>query len=80
MRVRTPKRAEPTANPQDARVRELRRLRGMVLGTPSPVLFSSDDQAVPQGEEEIGYQNQDGAGGEGAKDKPQGFASEDPGA
>ena len=78
MRVRTPKRAEPTANPQDARVRELRRLRGMDLGTPSPVLFSSDDQAVPQGEEEIGYQNQDGAGGEGAKDKSKGFAAEGP--
>ena len=52
----------------------------MVLGTPSPVLFSSDDQAFPQGEEEIGYLNQDGAGGEGAKDKSRGFAAEDPGA
>ena len=56
----------------------------MVLGTPYPVLFSSDDQAVPLGEEEfeedIGCQGQGGAGLEGAKDKPRGFAAEDPGA
>ena len=46
---------------------------------PSPVLFSSDDQAVPLGEEqceeEIGCPGQVGAGGEGAKDKPRGFAA-----
>ena len=51
----------------------------MVLGTPSPVLFSSDDQAfnVPQGKKEIGYLGHGGAGGEGAKDK--GFAAKIPG-
>ena len=46
------------------------------------MLFSSDDQAFPQGEEEceeeIGYQDQGGADGEGAKDKPRGFAAEEP--
>ena len=50
--------------------------------TPSPVFFSLDKQAVPQGEEEceevIGYQDQGGAGGEGTKDKPTGFAAEEP--
>ena len=54
-----------------------------VPSTPSPVLFSSDDQAVPLGEEEceeeIGCPDQGGAGGEGAKDKPRGFAAEEPG-
>ena len=57
---------------------------GAVPSTPSPVLFSSsDDQAVALGEEEceeeIGGQGQGGAGGEGAKDKPRGFAAEEPG-
>ena len=53
-------------------LRELRRLRGMVLGTPSPVLFSSADQAVPSGEEEIGYLGQDGAGGGESRTSPGG--------
>ena len=57
---------------------------GAVPSTPSPVLFSSsDDQAVPLGEEEceeaIGCPGQGRAGGEGAKDKPRGFAAEEPG-
>ena len=43
------------------------------------MLFSSDDQAVPLGEEEceeeIGCPDQGGAGGEGAKDKPRGHFS-----
>ena len=47
------------------------------------MLFSSDDQAVSLGEEEceeeIGCPDQGGAGGEGAKDKPSGFAAEEPG-
>ena len=46
------------------------------------MLFSSDDQAIPQGEEEceeIGCKDQSGAGGEGTKDKPRGFAAEEPG-
>ena len=50
---------------------------------PSQVLFSSEDQAVPLGEEEceeeIGCPDQGGAGGEGAKDKPRGFVAEGPG-
>ena len=41
---------------------------GAVPSTPCPVLFSSDKQAVPRGEEEceqeIGYQDQGRAGGE----------------
>ena len=46
----------------------------------SPVLFSSDDQAAPLGEEEcegeIGCPDQGGPGGEGSKDMPRGFAAE----
>ena len=46
-------------------------------------MFSSDDQDVPLGEEEceeeIGCPGKGGAGGEGAKDKPRGFAAEEPG-
>ena len=62
---------------------EAPQIEGAVPKTPSPVLFSSDDQAVPLGgeecEEEIGCPDQGGAGGEGAKDKPRGFAAEEPG-
>ena len=43
----------------------------------SPVLFSSAEQSVPQGEEENGYQDQGGAGVEGAKYKPRGFVAEE---
>ena len=47
------------------------------------MLFSSDDQAVPLGEEEceeaIGCPGQGRAGGEGAKDKLRRFAAEEPG-
>ena len=60
--------------------RKRRRLRVRFQAPPSPVLFSSEDQAVPQGEEEIGYLGHGGAGGKRAKDKPRGFAAEDPGA
>ena len=46
----------------------------------SPVLFSSDYQAAPLGEEEceeeIGCPDQGGPGGEGSKDMPRGFAAE----
>ena len=53
---------------------EASQTEGAVPSTPSPVLFSSDDQAVPLGEEEceeeIVCQGQGGAGGEGAKDMP----------
>ena len=61
---------------------EASQTEGAVPSTPSPVLFSSDDQAVPLGEEEceeIGCQGQGGAGGEGAKDKLRGFIAEEPG-
>ena len=43
------------------------------------MLFSSDIQVVPQGEEEIGYQDQGRAGGEVTKHKPRVFAAEKPG-
>ena len=46
------------------------------------MLFSSDEQAVPQGEEEcekeIGYHDQGRAGGEGTKDNPRGSGAEEP--
>ena len=56
---------------------------GAVPSTPSPVLFSSDEQAVPQSEEEcekeIGYHDQGRAAEEGTKDNPRGSAAEEPG-
>ena len=59
--------------------RKRRRLRMRFQPPPSPVLFSSDKQAVPKGEEELGYQDQAGASGEGAKDKPRRLAAEESG-
>ena len=58
---------------------EASQIEGSVPSTPSPVLFSSDDQAVSLGEEEIGCPDRGRAGGEGAKDKPRLFAAEEPG-
>ena len=43
------------------------------------MLFSSDEQAVPQGKEGNHHQDQGGAGGEVAKHKPRVFAAEKPG-
>ena len=71
----------PSLMPQEEE--EASQTEGEVPSTPSPVLFSSDDQAVPLGEEEceeeIGCQGQGGASLKGAKDKPEGFAAEEPG-
>ena len=70
----------PSLMPQEEE--EASQTDGAVPSTPSPVLFSSEDQAVPLGEEEceeeIGCQGQGGAGGEGAKNKLSGFAAEEP--
>ena len=44
-----------------------------------PVLFSSDEQAVPQGKKGNHHQDQGGAGGEVAKHKHRVFAAEKPG-
>ena len=71
----------PSLMPQEEE--EASQMEGAVPSTPSPVLFSSEDQAVPLGEEEceeeIGCHGQGGAGEEGTKDKPRGFAAEEPG-